>query len=297
MRRVPQRLTALVDRARIWRSISRQSNFWLSTKCGAGTVIDFIGGRMVLNGGYGCVPPVKQARAICDTMTALEGVISRERLEAHNSFLVHVGEWLDFPTGTLKGLSAPLKLPGTAEQPATISDAVKAILRVVLNLLQSRSAASFWSGIEEAGQRRKDGIVGCEGVTFAPRLTSDACSDVERPHICGVAGGLYFRFELSGERRNRHITLTEGCGSVLCLIIFPKYFPKLQLLLEADATAALATVTASASAEDLIYLKRRAEEEPSYREATLRTWATHCSGWANALSDAGSPTRWRPCAG
>lgn len=84
-----------------------KANYWLSEKAGAGTVVDFIGGRLVLNGGFGCLSPSKHARAVADSMTVCEGTITREALESHNSFLVHVHDWLNFPAGTLKG-SRPL---------------------------------------------------------------------------------------------------------------------------------------------------------------------------------------------
>ena len=127
-----------------------------------------------------------------------------------------------------------------------------------------------------------------DGIVFAPRFASDSCSDVARPHICGVAAGLFWRFPLEEEWANRHITLTEACGTVLCNLIFPKYFPEGQLMVEGDASAGLAAARGTAAAPDLAYLRRRAEKEPAYREALQRAWITHCKGWANGLSDAGS---------
>ena len=47
-------------------------------------------------------------------------------------------------------------------------------------------------------------------VRFNPRFTSDACSDVAQPYICGVCNGVYFRFALDGAWRRRHITVTEA---------------------------------------------------------------------------------------
>lgn len=41
-------------------------------------------------------------------------------------------------------------------------------------------------------------------------------------------------------------------------------------------------------ADDLIYIRRRAEQIGAFQEATRRAWLLHCKGWANALSDAGS---------
>ena len=65
------------------------------------------------HGGYGCLSAAKATRAIADTEAAIAGALSREAYESHSSYMVHVHEWLDFPEGTLKGLSAPLKMPGT----------------------------------------------------------------------------------------------------------------------------------------------------------------------------------------
>ena len=129
--------------AMVWRTACRECNYWLSEKACAGTVLDYIGGRLVLNGGFGCISPSKRARAIADSEAAIGGRLTREQLESHNSFLVHVHEWLDFPMGTLKGLSAPLKLPGSPEQRATLSEHVRAQHRRIIELLQTRHAASF----------------------------------------------------------------------------------------------------------------------------------------------------------
>ena len=275
--------------ARIWRTACRECNYWLSEKACAGTVLDYIGGRLVLNGGFGCISPSKRARAIADSEAAIGGRLTREQLESHNSFLVHVHEWLDFPMGTLKGLSAPLKLPGSPEQRATLSDRVRAQHRRIIELLQTRHAASFWSGVDEAARLggAEDGA-GFEAIIFAPRITSDACSDVDHPYICGVCNGLFFRFPLDGAWQRRHITITETCGTVLALTIFARYFPHDELLVESDATASLASAQALAMTENLIYIRRRAEEIGAFREATRRAWLLHCQGWANARSDAGS---------
>ena len=135
---------------------------------------------------------------------------------------------------------------------------------------------------------RAAGLVGTAGLIFAPRFASDSCSDVEFPHICGMAAGLYFRFPLTGRWRRRHITLTEACGTKLCLIILSEYFPGVQLMVESDATSALAAAIASSTADDLIFLHRRAKEVPGYRDATQRAWVTHVKGWANGPTDAGS---------
>ena len=133
-----------------------KANYWLSEKASEGTVIDFIGGRLVLNGGFGCLSPSKHARAVADSMAVCGGhTITREALESHNSFLVHVHDWLDFPAGTLKGLSAPLKIPGTPEQRAEIStERVRAQHEQIIALVHARRAASFWLAFGAGSTRR-----------------------------------------------------------------------------------------------------------------------------------------------
>ena len=57
----------------IWRTMCKRANYWLSAKANAGTVLDYIGGREILNGGYGCVNPSKHARAIADSTAGPRG--------------------------------------------------------------------------------------------------------------------------------------------------------------------------------------------------------------------------------
>ncbi len=80
-----------------------------------------------------------------------------------------------------------------------------------------------------------------------------------------------------------HRDRTETCGTVLALTIFAEYFPHDELLVESDATASLASAQALAMTENLIYIRRRAEEIGTFRNATRRAWLLHCKGWANAL--------------
>lgn len=114
---------------------------------------------------------------------------------------MHVHDWLDFPAGTLKGLSAPLKIPGTPEQRAEINERVREQHKRIIALLHARRAASFWSGVNEALRGKADAHAALAHVRFNPRFTSDACSDVAQPFICGVCCGVYFRFALDGDWR------------------------------------------------------------------------------------------------
>ena len=73
-----------------WRRILNDANIWVSAKVGFGTIIHSHGGRFVLNAGYTCLTPNKLARGIDTACTALSAGITRDELEANNSFLVHV---------------------------------------------------------------------------------------------------------------------------------------------------------------------------------------------------------------
>ena len=55
---------------------------------------------------------------------------------------------------------------------------------------------------------------------------------------------------------------------MLTLMVLSKYFPEGEIMIESDASASLATTRATADAPDLIYLRRRAEAEETFRAAT-----------------------------
>ena len=44
------------------RKMAAEMKFWMSAKAGAGTVLDYIGGRNVLSGGFGTLTPTKRLR-------------------------------------------------------------------------------------------------------------------------------------------------------------------------------------------------------------------------------------------
>ena len=276
--------------ADLWVEQNVEANFWLSAKAGAGTVIDFIGGRKVLNGGFGCMPPTKQARAIAMTEAAARSELSREQYDSHKSFLVHVHEWLAFPTGALKGLSEPLKKPGRDEDMVSPAQATVSQLRGVLELLRTRASASFWSGVDEGAHLMSLMQQQDASVIFAPRFMSDACTDADPPpsNICGAAAGIFFIFPIVNGWEDEHITLTEPCGTFLVMMVMGPMFPHAQLAIEGDASAALAAARGTASAPKLSYALRRARDVPQFVEAERRACALHCKGWGNNLTDLGS---------
>ena len=71
----------------LWRTQMNEMNVWMSAKVGAGTVIDSIGGRFVLNGGYSCLVPNKKTRCITECKRALgaEGITRDELISTTRS--------------------------------------------------------------------------------------------------------------------------------------------------------------------------------------------------------------------
>ena len=287
----------------LWTAQCASTNVWMSQKKGCGTVIDWIGGRYVLSAGWGCLTPAKRARAVADSTAAIDNQLTRDELEAHNSFLVHVHDILDMPKGALQGLRAPLKYgvaPGSAR--AIVQGSVaEQRHRDIIAFLDTVACAPFTCAMPDAELARENPS------TVWQRLASDACTgdDAEdpalqvmaergatSPHVCGVADGIVWVYPLDTEWRRRHITVIEGVGPALNVIVFAPIFPRAQLVLETDATAAAASVLWRARSDDMAYIQRRLAQQPEYAQCEGRLWVEACAGERNQLSDAGSRGKW-----
>ena len=266
-------------------AMNTEANIRMSDKEGAGTVIDFIGGRTVLNGGFGCLPPAKRARALLECREAHAGRLTHDEYMACVSFLGHVSDIEDYPIGALKGIHAPLMVPFHPEQLMVVAPGTQArkCFDTVLGLLETRGSASFWCAIDDA-HHEPAGMPARQVV----RMQSDSCTDVARPHIMGTAHGLFWRFPLTGEWQRRHITLSEACGPKLNVIMLAHYFPDSQIILECDASAGDASMRWRGGAADLRYAQQRFSETTAYQAAAMRCWSEWGKGWGNALADAGS---------
>ena len=265
--------------------MAARARLWMSPKYSLGTVAHWTGGRAVLNGGFGTLPPAKRTRAITDCVAALDGSLTRERYESHNSFLVHADLWLNFPVGTLKGVAGPLKAPGFDTDIVALTPNAAAAQQAALYELQTRPCASFLcstldAALTEVGAHR-------QRIEFA----SDSCSDVPAPrraHICWAAHGTMGRFLLQGPWLAAHITLTEGCGPALAVLELAPNYPNDTIVLAADATAATAAQLNKSQALALQIMMRRLKVEDAYCNAVTRLFIAHCAGFANILTDAGS---------
>ena len=112
-------------------------------------------------------------------------------------------------------------------------------------LLESHSFASFEVGVVDAYELwrgRGDALVPIHN------HASDCCTEPmpheynadPEPHVAGFCDGYFWRFKLTGEWRDRHITLTEGTGPALNALNTVPKFPDDINVLGNDATAAIA---------------------------------------------------------
>jgi hypothetical protein len=288
----------------LWTRQCHEVNLWMSTKKSCGTVVDWIGGRYVLTAGFGCLSPAKRARAVADSTAAIAGELTRDQLEAHNSFLVHVHDILDMPAGALQGLRSPLWGDAPGHCRAVVKGTVaEARHRDVIRFLDTVAAAPVVCAMPDA-----DFVRDSDDVVWQ-RLASDACTGDEddddparataarkgeaTPHVCGVADGIVWLYKLDTEWRRRHITVIEGVGPAGNVLTFAPLFPHAQLVLETDATAAAAAALWRARSADMQYLQRRLSVEPTYTAAEDRLWVEPCAGERNQLSDAGSRGNWK----
>ena len=275
----------------IWKSMNADSNIWLQDHVQYGTCVTFIGGRCVNGAGFGCVVPSKKERALSACRKALAGKLSREEYESNNSFLGHVNDICDWPPGSLQGITGPLKIPGVDTDPTVMTAQASERYSAIIELLNSRPLASFWSGVSDAHNEWSG-----TGVALRPIIVhaTDCCSDPlpfegnadPKPHIAGFANGLFWRFKLEGEWLSRHITLTEGTGTAAASLMTVPEFPDGINLLGNDATASIAAAVGRAKSSDLQIMQRTLQDEPLYQKHVESTWVTHWKGWGNGIPDA-----------
>ena len=280
--------------AQRWRQLLSDANVWVSAKTGAGTVIHSHGARYVLNGGFTCLTPNKHARGIECAYKALTEGVTRDELVANNSFFVHVHDIANLRQGTLKGVWAPLKVPGVGTDIVRLTKEewprARQCYLSLIEQLRTRASASFYCAVEDA--HLDDPITG-ERVVFST-ASSDACTDpiVGLPQVVGWLDGCYWRFELDGEWLRRHITVTEALGIAGNVLMFGRAAPAANVLLEGDATAGLAMVMGTTDSVDLQYMSGRLRQTDTWAEVAEALWAIHSAGAGNIYADLGSRNKW-----
>ena len=256
-------------------------------KKGAGTIIDAIGARNVLNGGFGVLTQSKRLRVISDCQLALAGSLTRERFESNNGMIVHADDIMNLAPGSLHGIWRPLKLPGFKEDLVVLTGNAKARYAEIIQQMTSRAGASFLCAVDDA-------VISDGQHPEAPKLhiTSDACTDAERPGIFGSAQGLFYLFEMDAVWLSRHINVLEAVGRGLDGIVIAPAHPGIEIVNECDNDNAAVSGLHRARVEDMQAVQRALDESASYQATAMRSWEEQIQGIANDLNDAGSRGKW-----
>ena len=112
------------------------------------------------------------------------------------------------------------------------------------------------------------------------------------PAIFAHALGLFYRFPLNGDWRRVHITVTEVLGPALAALVIAPRLPHSRLLVQGDASTALAFLKGRPRSECLQRIYRLWCGFPHVSAFLERAWAEHVSGIGNTIDDAGSRGLW-----
>jgi 8-oxo-dGTP pyrophosphatase MutT (NUDIX family) len=259
----------------------------MSSKVGAGTVIDYVGARHMLSGGFGCLTPVKRARALFECTRAMGGNSTLDQLISTNSYLSHVADVVDLRANSLTGVRGPVTKAERLEAHGDTLIQVHGframeVYKDIKDQLHDRCAASFMCAIRDT-----------PSIEGAMRIVcgSDSCSDVKVPYICGGAGGYFWRHKLSERWLRQHITLTEGLGLSFNTVILPPLFPDVQLMYTTDSDAGVATQLGKARSPKLQILAKNQKRCKTFIDSAHRSWFGHVPGIYNNLYDLGSRDR------
>ena len=167
-------------------------------------------------------------------------------------------------------------------------------LRLIAERFRDRPLCSCWVGV-------KDAYVEWNGTASSRRsaitMSSDSCANPEPvpenmhpvAHVCGVAPGFFWRFPLTGEWEERHITLTEGLGPLVNMMVLMPLYPGAECVMGVDATAAaVAPLAKGSKSENLQLALRIVEASGLIAQSSLHAWIDHWAGVGNGLADKGS---------
>ena len=131
---------------------------------------------------------------------------------------------------------------------------------------------------------------------FSSRATSDSCTNPKsgNPYVFGHMNGVYWKFELKGRWRLKHINVTEGMGPIGNIMCFGPTTATAseQLVTGVDNTSALSMVRGTAKADDLVFQGECLRETEEYSAAEANTWLEHEGGYGNIITDLGSRDMW-----
>ena len=286
-------------------AVNEEINIMLAdiSKRPMGTYGDHIGLRLLVNAALGTITPNKRARALlaCHGMAA--GTLSCKGFEEGQGLLGHVVDVLALDRSLMNGLGRQLSFAfANYHKVVKLTDWSCGALGELEHLIATTSAVSIFVALNaETTPLPPD-------PALAPLIimSSDACTGMydeatgtlvdERgaadPAIFVHMQGVYVRFPLRGRWREVHITVTESLGPALGAIALASHFPHSKVLVQADATSALAFIRGRSDSRALqrMYLLWRGV--PGVREFIERAAGQHIAGRANAFDDAGSRGYW-----
>ena len=275
-----------------WHALNKEARVEMAAidKKGGGTVVDCIGARHVLSGGFGTVTPAKRARVLsaCSMALSDNSSMTREQFEANNGLICHVDEILDFPRGTTHGMWRPLQLSGHPNDLVHLTKDASAAYAKVIELVSMRAGASFLSAIMDAPEAERQASVPPPVVTTA----SDACTDARFPSVFGWAQGVVYIFELDAAWLLKTINVLEGVGRGINRLVFPKIFPAGEIVNEGDNVASCSSALHRGDSDDMHALQLALERQVSYADTARRSQENAIAGIANEIADAGSRAKW-----
>ena len=293
--------------ALVRRHMAKQINLWMSKGVSCGTVADYIGGRHCLTGGFGTLVPAKRVRAIMDCARGLRDELTRDEMRAHNSFLVHACDILNFDRSLLQGNWAPLQGHGLGFLHVVLSAPnnpderdryrhIREHYAALIVEISTRPAAAFFTGVLDA----PDGLVAHSspsvasptGVLFV-RMSSDCRADSDKFTIFGALFEYEWRICLSDVNPTwllRHITVGESCGALINIAFFGEAFSSshLQLVHEGDNTSEGSVILGTSKSPDQLYISERLRETAGFQACKHCLWWEHSAGLATGYADAGT---------
>ena len=279
--------------ALIRRKMAKEMNLWMSSKAEAGSCVDYIGGRHVICGGFGTLSPHKRTRCYETCGAAMEGELTLEDFLAHNSFLVHVRDLLDFDVHLLEGNWLPSKVLKYPWAKVLLSehrfDRIRENYTAIQIEVATRPAASFATGFFDAPRGAHTVLI--PSPVLYLHMDSDCRADGEITCIFGALMEYEWRICLSDlDRRwaRRHINVGESSGAAVNVAVFGTAFQHFEIIQGGDNRAEGPMLLGKSKVQDQRAIGKAMRRTDGYKACFNSLWFEHNSGKGLGFVDAGS---------
>jgi hypothetical protein len=280
--------------ARVRREIAAQINLWMSSKAEAGTCIDYIGGRHLIAGGFGTLAPHKRVRCYEQCSAAIAGALTLDEFTAHNSFLVHARDLLDFHPTLLEGIWAPVHHIFFGTTLVDLSSPPYARVRENYETIRfevaTRPAASFACGFFDAPRGASATSPGGEPVLYL-HMSSDCMANGVTTTIFGALMEYEWKLSLSemdARWARRHINVGESTGAAVNVAVFGVPFAMFELIQGGDNRAEGPMLLGRSKSKDQRIIGSSMRETAGYKACADNLWFEHNSGLGLGFTDGGS---------